>query len=126
MAGRRFIGTSGWEQLMGQRKELLDAFDAGKRKSKAHEVETYHGVVADAVLRQWLGEFLPKRFGVTPGYVVSQKESGKTKFPHFDVIIYDQLNAPILWVEDHPDVSEGGKSRAIPVELVRSVLEVKS
>ena len=48
------------------------------------------------------------------------------KTPHFDVIIYDQLEAPILWVEDFPDVSSQGRSLAIPVEYVRGVLERKS
>jgi len=42
------------------------------------------------------------------------------------VIIYDKLEAPVLWVEDTPDVSEQGRSLAIPVEYVRCVLEVKS
>lgn len=126
MADRKFTGTSAWEQLIGQKKEMLDAFDAGQRKSKGHEVQTYHGLVAEAMFRKWLSDFLPHRFGVTSGYVVSQGQRGQAKYPHFDVIIYDRLNAPILWVEGHPDVSEGGKSRAIPAEYVRSVLEVKS
>jgi len=126
MPGRKFIGTSAWEQAIGRKKEMLDAFDAGKRKAKGHEVQTYHGRVAEAAFRDWLNEFLPKRFGVTSGYVVSQGQRGEEKFPHFDVIIYNQLDAPILWVEGHPDVSEGGKSRAIPAEYVRAILEVKS
>jgi hypothetical protein len=126
MAGRKFIGTSAWEQVIGQKKEMLDAFDAGKRKAKGHEVQTYHGRVAEAVFRKWLSDFLPKRFDVTAGYVVSQGQRGEAKYPHFDVIIYDQFDSPILWVEDNPDVSEGGKSRAVPVEHVRSILEVKS
>ena len=105
---------------------MLDTFDAGKRKAKGHEVQTYHGLVAEAVFRDWLSEFLPKRFGITSGYVVSQGQRGDAKFPHFDVIIYDQLDAPVIWVESHPDVSESGKSRAIPVEYVRTILEVKS
>lgn len=126
MSTRKFIGTSAWEQIIGQRRELLDQFDAGKRKAKGHEVQTYHGRVAESVFRQWLAEFLPKRYGVTSGYVVAQRQEGPAKFPHYDVLIYDQLDAPILWVEGHPDLSEGGKSRAIPVEYVRAVLEVKA
>ena len=46
--------------------------------------------------------------------------------PHFDVIIYDQLESPVLWVDDSPDVSPQGQSLAIPVEHVRCVLEVKA
>ena len=45
---------------------------------------------------------------------------------HYDVIIYDQLESPVLWVEDNPDSSDQGKSLAVPVEYVRAVIEVKS
>jgi hypothetical protein len=105
---------------------MFDAFDAGKRKARGHEVQAYHGRVAEAVFRRWLADFLPKRFGVTSGYVVSQGQRGEVKFPHYDLIVYNYLDAPILWVEGHPDLSEDGKSRAIPVEHVRAVLEVKA
>jgi hypothetical protein len=42
------------------------------------------------------------------------------------VIIYDQLESPVLWVEDNADKSEQGKRRAIPAEHVCGVFEVKS
>ena len=48
------------------------------------------------------------------------------KIPHFDVIIYDYLESPVLWIEDNPDSSEQGRSLAIPVEYVCAGLEVKS
>jgi hypothetical protein len=57
---------------------------------------------------------------------VSQGTSAAEKLPHFDVIIYDHLDAPVLWVKESPDSSESGRSRAIPVEYIRAVLEVKS
>jgi hypothetical protein len=126
MIERRFTGSSPWEQMNGQRQALLDRFDQAKRHARAHEVQTFHGNVAEAAFREWLTGFLPKQFGVTSGYVVSQGHRGNVKYPHFDVIIYDQLNAPILWIEDSADLSEQGKSRAIPVEYVRAVLEVKA
>jgi len=47
-------------------------------------------------------------------------------FPHYDVIVYDELDAPVLWVDDHPDASSAGTSRGIPVQYVRAVMEVKS
>jgi hypothetical protein len=57
---------------------------------------------------------------------VSAGLTGTTQVPQFDVIIYDQLESPVLWVEDNPDASAQGRSLAIPVEYVRGVLEVKS
>lgn len=118
--------TQGWKQFLTARKEMLDAFDSAREKARSHEVETFHGRVAEAELRKWLSSFLPKRYGVTSGYIVSAGLKSSEKTPHFDVIIYDQLEAPVLWVEDSPDVSSQGRSLAIPVEYVRSVLEVKA
>jgi len=118
--------SQGWKQFLTARTEMLDAFDRAREKAGSHEVETYHGKVAEAEFRKWLSSFLPKKYGVTPGYVVSPGLKVTEKTPHFDVIIYDQLESPILWVEDNPDATSQGWSHAIPVEFVRAVLEVKS
>lgn len=118
--------SQGWKQVHTARKEMLSAFDAAKEKGKKHEVEVYHGKVAEAVFRSWLSSFLPKRYAVTSGYIVSQGLDDTNKTPHFDVIIYDALESPVLWVEDDPDLSSAGKSLAIPCEHVKAVLEIKS
>lgn len=118
--------AQGWRQFLTSRKEILDAFDRAREKARSHEVEAFHGKVAEAELRKWLSSFLPKRYGVTSGYIVSPGMSATHKTPHFDVIIYDQLESPVLWVEDSPDASPQGRSLAIPVEHVRCVLEVKA
>lgn len=120
------IPVQGWKQFLTSRKEMLDAYDRAREKAKAHKVETFHGKVAEAALRKWLSSFLPKRYGVTSGYIVSPGLKSTHKAPHFDVIVYDQLESPVLWVEDSPDDSPQGRSLAIPVEYVRCVLEVKS
>jgi hypothetical protein len=95
-------------------------------EAKAQEAETLHGKVAEAEFRKWLSGFLPKRYEVTPGYLISPGLKSTQKSPHFDVIIYDKLESPVLWVEDSPDSSIQGRSLAIPVEYVRAVLEVKA
>jgi hypothetical protein len=118
--------SQGWMQILTARKEMLDSFDRARQQARGHEVETFHGRVAEAACRKWLSGFLPKRYGVSSGYVVSSGLKSSEKTPHFDVIIYDQLESPILWIEDNPDASEQGRSLAIPVEYVRAVLEVKS
>src|SRR5438128_1692670 len=115
-----------WRQFLTARQEMLDAFDRARHKAASHEVETYHGKVAEAEFRKWLTDFLPKKYGVTSGYIVSPGLKSTEKTPHFDIIIYDQLESPILWVEGDPDVSLQGRVRALPVEYVRAVLEVKS
>jgi hypothetical protein len=116
----------GWRQMLTARHDILATFDRARNQSKAHEVETYHGRAAEAAVRKWLSEFLPARYGVTSGYVVSPGLPSSARAPHFDVIIYDRLEAPVLWVEDNPDMSSAGRSLAVPVEHVHAVLEVKS
>jgi hypothetical protein len=120
------VGVQGRKQFLTAKKEMLDEYDAARNKARAHEAETFHGKVAEAVFRRWLAEFLPKRYAVTSGFIVSQGRSELMKFPHFDVIIYDQLESPVLWIEGSPDSSQQGMSRAIPVEHVCAVLEIKS
>jgi hypothetical protein len=95
--------SQGWRQIPTARREMLDAFDRAREKAGSHEVEIYHGKVAEAEFRKWLSSFLPKKYGVTSGYVVSPGLKSTEKTPHFDVIIYEQLESPILWVEDSPD-----------------------
>ena len=121
-----FTGTQGWRQFLTARQKMLDAYDRARSQARAHEVEVFHGRVAEAQVREWLASFLPKRYGVTSGYIVSQGQTESTRLPHFDVIIYDQIETPILWIEDNPDSTAVGTSRAIPAEYVRSVLEVKA
>jgi hypothetical protein len=118
--------TLGWKQILSSRKEILDAYDRAREQARSHEVETFHGEVVEGSCRKWLSEFLPNRYGVTSGYIVSPGLPADNKVPHFDVIIYDQLESPVLWVEGNPDSSTQGRSLAIPVEHVRAVLEVKS
>jgi hypothetical protein len=118
--------SQGWKQILTGRKEILDAYDKARVQARAHETETYHGRVAEGAIRKWLSGFLPKRYGVTSGYVVSPGLASNVKVPHFDVIIYDQMEAPVLWIEDNPDNSTQGRSLAIPVEYVLAVLEVKA
>lgn len=118
--------TQGWSQILTSRKEILDAYDRAREHARAEEVETLHGRVLEASVRAWLQDFLPKRYGVTSGFVASPGLSSDAKVPHFDVIIYDQLESPVLWVTKNLDNSEQGRSRAIPVEYVRFIIEIKS
>lgn len=118
--------VQGWSQFLTARKEMLDSFDKARTQSRKHKVETYHGNVAEAEFRKWLQNFLPKKYAVTSGYIISPGISDKEKAPHFDVIIYEHLESPILWIEESPDMSTQGRSLAIPAEYVKGVIEVKS
>ena len=118
--------VQGWRQFITAKEEMLNSYDRSKTMSKGHKVQTFHGTVAEAEFRKWLSNFLPKKYAVTSGYIVSIQNSEDDKLPHFDVIIYEYLEAPVLWIENNPDNSEHGKSLAIPAEYVQGVIEVKS
>lgn len=120
------LPTQGWSQFLASRDKMLNSFDRAIKYSKSHKVETYHERVAEASFRRWLLNFLPKRYSVTSGYILSQGACDLEKTPHFDVIIYDQLESPILWIENNPDNSEQGYSLGIPAEYVKCVIEIKS
>jgi hypothetical protein len=115
-----------WEQFLIGKRSMLAQYDQAVAHSKEQVVATHHGVVAEAAIRDWLSSFLPKRFGVTSGFIRAQGFETPRQSAHFDVIIYEQLDAPILWVESNKDKSEGGRSRIVPAEYVRAILEVKS
>jgi len=118
--------NQGWKQFLTARDEMLSAYDKARKHSVKRDVQTGHGNVAEAEFRKWLQNFLPKRYGVTSGYIISQGIPNSETFVHYDVIIYDQLESPILWIDSNPDCSSQGRSLAIPVEYVRGVIEVKS
>jgi len=120
------IPNQGWKQFLTARDEMLAAYDRAKTISEKRQVQTEHGNVAEAEFRKWLSNFLPKRYAVTSGYIISQGVPNSENFIHYDVIIYDYLEAPVLWIENNADSSSQGLSLAIPVEYVRGVIEIKS
>lgn len=120
------IPNQGWKQFLIARDEMLAAYDRAKTISKKRQVQTEHGNVAEAEFRKWLSNFLPKKYAVTSGYIISQGVPNSENFIHYDVIIYDYLEAPVLWIENNADYSSQGISLAIPVEYVRGVIEIKS
>ena len=105
---------------------MLAQYNQALLHAKEQPVQVHHGVVAEASVRDWLGTFLPKRYGVVSGHIRSQCPPTPHQTKHFDVIIYDQVESPTLWTEDNKDKSQGGLVRIIPAEFVRAVLEVKA
>ncbi len=119
-------GVQGWKEFIAEKRDLSRAFESAMEKSANKPIKTEPGSVAEAVFRAWLTEFLPARYGVTSGYIVSPGLTDTDLLRHFDVIIYDRLEAPLLWRELNLDHSIQGRRRPIPVEHVLAVLEVKA
>jgi hypothetical protein len=105
---------------------MLAEYDQALTHAREQVVSIHHGVVGEASVRNWLGTFLPKRYGVVSGYIRSQGVPKPHQTKHFDVIIYDQLESPTLWIEDNRDKSDMGLTRIIPAEFVHAVFEVKA
>jgi hypothetical protein len=120
------IGVQGWRQFLSVKQSILAKFDVARERAKARRTQTDHGLVLEAAIRDWLTAFLPRKYGVTSGYIVSQGQPDTTTLPQYDVIIYDALESPVLWMDDNPDSSVLGAHRAILVEHARAVIEVKS
>jgi hypothetical protein len=119
-------GQHGWKEFHRNRKDILNEYDKLLDQTKNRPIQVAHGIAVEAYLRKWLAEFLPKKFGVTSGYIIPDLYTDSDKIYHYDIIIYNKLDSPILWIEGNEDNSEQGKHRAIPAKHILAVYEVKS
>jgi len=119
-------GQHGWKEFHRNRKDILAEFDRILEQTANRPIQVAHGQGVEAYLRKWLAEFLPKKYGVTSGYIIPNLYDDSGKIYHYDIIIYSQLDAPILWTEGNEDNSEQGKYRAIQAKHVVALYEVKS
>lgn len=116
----------GVDSFFAERSKLLDAYDLAKKQTINDQVKTDHGVVAEALVRDWLRAFLPKRFGVCKGYIITSSLDYDGELEEWDVIIYDALESPVLYTRELKGQDKSDQRRAIPVEYVRGVIEVKA
>ncbi len=123
MPRNRHIGA---DAFLAQRNFLLAQYDHAKRLAVDNPVKTAHGVVGEAIVRAWLQEFLPKRYGVTKGFIITHSLEYDGPIEEWDIIVYDQIESPVLYVAESSESTTGGKRRGIPVEYVRGIIEVKS
>jgi hypothetical protein len=119
-------GLMGWREFHNTRKEILNEFNRSKGYNINRPVRTEHGNAGEAALRKWFSAYLPKKYGVTSGYIIPDIMTTEYKLYHFDLLIYDQINAPILWIDGDYDHSDQGKKRAIPAKHVKAAFEIKA
>lgn len=112
-------GTLGWEQFLSNRTTILTEFDKAREFGKIGGIEVQHGNALEEEIRKWLASFLPMRYGVAKARVISQGMSDAEVAPEFDVVIYDRLNSPTLWIDQNG-------LRGLPAENVLGVIEVKA
>jgi hypothetical protein len=101
------------KQVSEQLNRMLVA-RSGQAKLLNHNLEK--GLGNEQVLRDLLTDFLPRRYGVAKGKIVnSDGEMSK----QLDVIIYDAINCPILFIDEN-------RNQILPIEGVFTVVEVKT
>lgn len=88
----------------------------GRSQRKVIKNNLEAGLIAENVFRNMLRSTLPLCYGVAKGKVINAK--GKLT-GHLDVIIYDALNYPALFIDDN-------HNQILPIEGVYAVIEVKS
>jgi len=66
------------------------------------------------ILSSFLQRHLPKKYGILKGEIITQDG---TKSHSADIVIYDALNAPVLY---------RGRTAVAPIESVYGIIEVKS
>src|SRR5258706_235649 len=52
----------GWNEFITNKNEMLDAFEKIKVQTKNRPIQTDKGRIAEAEIRKWLTQFLPKKF----------------------------------------------------------------
>lgn len=116
----------GADAMFAERNTLLGLYDAAKLRAADDPVATEHGVDAEAMFRNFLSRYLPKRYGVTKGHIITPSLEYDGPLEEWDIIIYDALESPVLYVRDNPDTGPGGAKRGIPVQYVKAVIEAKA
>ncbi|WP_027355112.1 DUF6602 domain-containing protein [Desulfosarcina sp. BuS5] len=70
-------GQHGWKEFHRNRKDILSEFDKILEQTQNRPIQVAHGQGVEAYLRKWLTEFLPKKYGVTSGYIIPNKQWGQ-------------------------------------------------
>ena len=69
----------GFREFTAERYDLIRAFQSARGKAASRPLQTEAGEVAEGVFCSWLEGFLPTRYGVTGGYIISAGLSADTR-----------------------------------------------
>ncbi|MGR5209726.1 DUF6602 domain-containing protein [Vibrio rotiferianus] len=120
---KRESGYHGYQEFNSVRDKIVSDYKDAKKKYGNRPAFTEHGSVSEELLINWLQDSLPQKYGVTSGYIIPDLYVETYSVYHFDIIVYDRFESPVLWVEP----TEGNsKARAIPAKHVFAVYELKA
>jgi hypothetical protein len=112
--------------LTAEREKLLAEYEIALKQVADDPVKVDHGNIGEAALRNFLARFLPKKYGVTKGHIITPDRDYTGPLEEWDIIVYDAMEAPVLFVRRTADERDDAGRRGIPVEYVRGVVEVKA
>lgn len=88
----------------------------GKQRGQVIGHNLEYGLGAEMVVRTLMREMMPIRYGIGKGKLINRKGESTR---HLDLIIYDQLNLPTLFLDEH-------QNQILPIESAYGVIEIKS
>lgn len=97
-------------------RQINDMIEVKSKGSKLMNHSLEEGLSNEEIIRKTLRRILPRRYGIGKGKVTNT-EGDMSK--QCDVIIYDALSCPNLFVDDH-------MNQILPLEGVYAVIEVKT
>lgn len=97
-------------------RQISDMIKVKSKGSKLMSHSLEEGLSNEEIIREVFRRILPKRYGVGKGKVINA-EGNMSK--QCDVIIYDALDCPNLFVDDH-------MNQILPLEGVYAIIEVKT
>ena len=62
----------GADSILAERTKLLAQYDAAKEQCADDPVKVEHGNVAEELFREYLARFLPKKYGVAKGHILTR------------------------------------------------------
>ncbi len=110
--------------------EKLSKFDRlfeGQKQTLITEADYFSTLSEHSGEKGWLNEnhlmkllkrYLPRKFGVGTGFIVSNVSFNKNNGPQLDIVIYDSLNNSPLYQSDEFGI--------FPIEMVYAYIEVKT
>ena len=63
----------GADSILAERSKLLSLYDTAKAQCADDPVKVEHGNVAEEIFRNYLSRFLPKKYGVAKGHIITRK-----------------------------------------------------
>ncbi len=88
----------------------------GRERGQIIDHNLEYGLGTENVVRNLIREMMPLKYGVGKGKIINFSGASSR---HLDIIIYDSINYPTLFVDEH-------QNQFLPIESVYSVIEVKS